>query len=856
MTNEATSAILARLDAIEARLAALEQRLGMRAETPSRIEPKASPAVDGPVRQPDANAPPPRPRYGAQPAAGPSLEPAPSAGATSDALRPLREWLAGGNTLTRVGIVILFFGVAFLLRYFAEIADVPIEAKLAGAALGGLALAGLGMRLARARPAYGLSLQGAGMGIVYLTVFAAFRLYDALPAWPAIALLAGVALATIGLALAHDSQALAALAFAGGFAAPMLIDTGQHEPALLFAWFAVLNGALFAIAWRRSWRALVVLGFVFTFALGLAWGWHFYRPRHYGTVQPFLALFFLFYVGIAVLHARRAPLDARAPVDGVLVFGVPLVGFALQAGIVRSFRYGEAWSAVALAAFYGALWLWLRGRAEPGLPRLAKAFGALAIVFATLALPFALEARWTSAGWAIEAAAVYWLGVVQRQRLARAFALVVALAAAAAYLWSWPEADGTFVASAAFFGAMLIGVGALAIVYVADRHVDAVGVIERKLMTFVLAWGIAWTLLAGVREVDARFAGALAINAALAWSIGIAALALAASRLLHWPRIAWAFMLVLPALVVAGMMLFDEERTTLVAAGWIVWPLAWAVQVAGLRFVEDAAAQGTPTQRASWTDWHVATAVAFVAWIAWEASEWTGRVTPRGSVWIACAAALPAVAYLAAVTRWRFASFWPLRDRAEAYGRRAGVLVAAAVGVWFVGVNAISPGDTRPWPFVPLANPLDVTLALALFVLWHWSAAWARASAAQRGTALGVMAFVAVNGALVRTAHHWGHVPWRFDALFHYRPLQAALTLGWTACALALMVLARRRGAREVWLAGAALLALVVAKLFLLDLAALSGLTRVVAFLGVGALLLVIGYVAPLPPARDEHVAS
>jgi uncharacterized membrane protein len=50
------------------------------------------------------------------------------------------------------------------------------------------------------------------------------------------------------------------------------------------------------------------------------------------------------------------------------------------------------------------------------------------------------------------------------------------------------------------------------------------------------------------------------------------------------------------------------------------------------------------------------------------------------------------------------------------------------------------------------------------------------------------------------------------------------------------------------------LLAAVIVKLFAIDLAALSGLTRVVAFLGVGALLLVIGYVAPLPPASNDRV--
>ncbi|HEX4882885.1 MAG TPA: DUF2339 domain-containing protein [Casimicrobiaceae bacterium] len=873
-------AVLDRLAAVEARLGRIEQRIGIGqpavgepltatpvATAPLGVGAAAAPAAEAPaaesppVATPGADAPPPRPAYGriAAPADAFTTEPARVQGAQERAtavtagpgpLGVVRDWLVGGNTLTRVGIVILFFGVAFLLRYFAELVTVPIEAKLGAAAAGGLALAALGVRLARERPAYGLSLQGAGMGIVYLTVFAAFRLYEALPPLPSIVLLVATAGITVALALRHDSQALAALAFAGGFLAPVLIDTGTDAPALLFSWFAVLNAAVFAIAWRRAWRALNVLGFAFTFALGLTWGWSFYRPHHFATVQPFLALFFLFYVGIAILYARRSP-EATAPVDGVLVFGVPLVGFALQAGIVRDFRYGEAWSAVLLAAFYAALWLALRRRPEAGLVRLAKAFAALAVVFATLAVPFALDARWTSAGWAIEAAAVYWLGVVQRQRLARLFAVVVEVAAAVAFLWDAPPHTGTFLANATFVGMALIGLAGLAIVLVADRHPDVVGPRERTWLWGLFAWGAAWWLAAGVLEMDRRFDGARAINASLAWGAGTALAALGASRALRWPRAAWLFVIVLPSMALAGAALLDLERTTLTGYGGLAWPFAWLVHAAGLRIAD--AGNGTPRQHARLRDLHVATAVALVGWVAWEASEWTGRATEDGTAWIACAAALPAVAYLAWVTRGRSARTWPLGLHGDAYGRVAGTVIAIALAAWFVGVNAISPGDPWPLPYLPMANPLDVTLLATLAVLWAWSGAWARLTTGQRVAAGAAGLFVALNGGIVRAAHHWGDVAWDAEALFAYRPLQVTLTLAWTVCALALMVIATRRVLREVWLAGAALLAVVVAKLFLLDLAALSGLTRVIAFLGVGALLLVIGWLAPLPPARDEQ---
>jgi uncharacterized membrane protein len=61
------------------------------------------------------------------------------------------------------------------------------------------------------------------------------------------------------------------------------------------------------------------------------------------------------------------------------------------------------------------------------------------------------------------------------------------------------------------------------------------------------------------------------------------------------------------------------------------------------------------------------------------------------------------------------------------------------------------------------------------------------------------------------------------------KTVQAALTLAWTATALVLMVWASRRASRARWLTGAALLAVVVVKLFVVDLATLSGLQRVVA---------------------------
>lgn len=81
---------------------------------------------------------------------------------------------------------------------------------------------------------------------------------------------------------------------------------------------------------------------------------------------------------------------------------------------------------------------------------------------------------------------------------------------------------------------------------------------------------------------------------------------------------------------------------------------------------------------------------------------------------------------------------------------------------------------------------------------------------------------------------------------------QTSLSIAWTVFGLVAAVYAAKGGHREVWLVGAGLIGLVVVKLFLVDLAGTGTLARVVSFLTVGGLLLLVGYVAPMPGRSPE----
>ena len=127
------------------------------------------------------------------------------------------------------------------------------------------------------------------------------------------------------------------------------------------------------------------------------------------------------------------------------------------------------------------------------------------------------------------------------------------------------------------------------------------------------------------------------------------------------------------------------------------------------------------------------------------------------------------------------------------------------------------------------------------------------------GLARAVLVLLAVwwvNGILLRTLALVGGVPWSYDALWESAFIQTSIAIAWTVVALVCMWMAARGARRIFWFAGAGALALVVAKLFLVDIARTGGLGRAVAFIGVALLILLIGYVAPLPPrARQREEA-
>lgn len=439
-------------------------------ELPAELAPVAMVAEPSQPLPDDVWTPAPTPRAPQEPVAprGPNL--------IERAISGARNWLLGGNTVLRVGVVLLFLGLAFLLRYATEGMVVPIELRYAGVAAAAVGLLGLGWWLRLRNSNYGLMLQGTGIAVLYLTVFAAMRLHPLIDPSAALGLLVAITVFSAILAITQDALGLACAAALGGFAAPILTSTGAGNHVALFSYFALLNAGILAIAWFKAWRLLNLIGFVGTFGIGFAWGLRSYTPELLWSTEPFLILFFLMYLVIGLLFTRRKLLEMNdAPedgsrgallrwsaakgdyVDGSLLFGPPLVGFGLQFALVQHLEFAAAFSALGLGVIYmGLARLLSGGRAL----LLAETCLALGVIFASLAIPLGLDARWTAAAWAVEGAGIFWLGLRQQRPLARAFGVLLQLGSALAFLSELRVGDHTLLDGAPL-GALLLGAALL-----------------------------------------------------------------------------------------------------------------------------------------------------------------------------------------------------------------------------------------------------------------------------------------------------------------------------------------------------------------------------------------------------------
>ncbi len=751
-----------------------------------------------------------------------------------------RRWFTEGNVPVKVGVIVLFVGVAYLFKYAADQGwlRVPIEFRFLGVAIAALAALGFAWRKRESHRAFALSLQGGAIGVLILTIFAAYRLYALLPPAFAFALLVVVVAGAGALAVLQDSLALALLAIVGGFLAPILITTGSNNHVALFSYYALLNAAIFVIAWIKPWRALNLVGFAFTFGIGTLWGVLSYRPELFASTEPFLLLFFAFYLLLPLLYALRLTPAQRDFVDGSLVFGTPLIAFALQAALLHGDRMQLAFSAAVVAAIYLVLATLELRRLKLNL--LGESHALLALGFATLAVPLALSARTTACTFALEGAALIWLGLRQQRRVPRWIGYALQALAGLAFVFGYGgDTDARPLLNGEFFGALILALAGLT----SSRLLARAGG-RAQLTTTFFAWGALWWYFADGNEID-RFATA---GLHTDWWLGFIAMSALLAGEVH-RRFDWRECLVPAAAAIAlglpfiALPLLDGHGPL---EGWAI--PAWALWlIAAWRTLPTLIESHAAASRFM----HLVYLWIVALLLGAELAHLADTHFHLSEVWVDLAALMPAATlFLLALWRARPAR-WPLGDNAEMLRNALLASLTVLLGLgWLFGL--VNEGRPAPLAYLPVLNPLELAQVgfLTLLALWYRQAeseGTALTNAEFRARALALAGVVLLTTVTLRSAHFIGGVTWS-EALMESPLAQAALSIAWTLAGIAAMLVGQRRGSRAVWFGGAALMGVVLVKLLLIDRQYLHDLPAIVGVLVVGVLLVAVGYFAPVPP--------
>jgi uncharacterized membrane protein len=774
---------------------------------------------------------------------------------------PLFEWFAGIHIMVQIGVIVLLFGVGFLVRYAAEQGWFPLELRLISAALLGMGLAVVGWRLRQRAHSYGLALIGSGFGVVYITTYGAYAFYGMLPATLAFAIFVGLGVAYACMALLNDAVILAFLAVVGAFLAPILAADEGGSHVVLFGYYAVVNTGILALAWFKSWRRLNLVGFLFTVAVGVSWGASSYTPELLSSTEPFLVLFWLFYLTISVWYAQRGDDQSHDLLDTFLLFANPLAAFACQAGLlVGDTSNWLANSALVMASVYAGLsLLFVRRWRAPGLVIESLIF--LAIFFLAIAIPLLFDPHVTAAIWAILGTGLVWLGA-QRQRLWTHFCgMVVYAAASIGFADVWRTGDlaalPPFV-NHLFVSMVILSLAILSGSFMLHRRREQWPLAAPVLSVSSLCAGLVWWFGGGLNQIVAVWAAPtqamllvsfVALSCAVAEGVGSA---------LRWPDLRYVMLGMLPFAGLMTLLRWWEGEPMLAGGGWYAWPLVLAVHLLMLwRWRERP-----------WLALYHAGGVWWLTLLlvrlALDRLDGQGANERWGAI---LQLAIPTVIlWLVGPLQPRMP--WPIGGQPLAYVRLAATPLALFLWLMTTVVSLSEPGVDWLLPDWPLLNPLDWAVLLVAAVVGWWLArlrstpnpppvGWVRLAA----WLLALTAFLWINAGMARAVHHLTDTPFTWGDLYGSATLQTTYAISWGVLALLLMLMAHRHGQREagwqaIWYAGAGVLALTVLKLFLVDLANTGAVERIVSFISVGLLIIVIAYFWPLPPQRADVQAD
>ena len=318
------------------------------------------------------------------------------------------EQTLGRNWFAIIGALAVVLGIGFFLKLAFDNNWIGDTGRVALGVVVGLALLGAGEYAQRRVPRWAQPVTAGGAAILYLSIYAAFGLYQLIRPDVAFLLLAIVVVVASLLALRYESIVIGLLGVIGAFISPVLLGPELPDPRMLIVYILLIDIGILGISTFRNWRWFTLVGWVGSYGLFAYWLAYFpgYDPALTHIVLT--GVFLTFAAATPLFHIlwRRMP----GPAD-LSLMSINATGYFVLTSVILWDDYGGWFGLIAfsLSAFYGLIALLALKRSGTQV-RVAVFSLAIAIVFLTIAFPLQFSGYSVAIAWAAQGAMFAWMG--------------------------------------------------------------------------------------------------------------------------------------------------------------------------------------------------------------------------------------------------------------------------------------------------------------------------------------------------------------------------------------------------------------------------------------------------------------
>lgn len=780
------------------------------------------------------------------------------------------NWLIKGNIIAKVAIVILFLGLSYLFKYSIEHNYMSPEIRILGAVILGIGLLAAGWKLRLKRQIYALILQGGGIAVLYLTIFAAFKLYELVPALLTFAILVVICSTSILFAILQRAMSLAIIACVGGYVTPILLSDGSGNHVALFSYYLMISTAILLISITQSWRSLNLLGFLFTFVISLVWGINNFTSEFYIECQIFIFANLVIYGILAVLLSVRSirTEEYQNIIDLLLLFGAPLCGFGLQYAITQQWEFGPAFSSLGFGLFYLAGAYIILHKWKSLAKTISLFWLAIGVSFITLSIPLALSANWTALLWMFEGTAITWITLSQKYYRTALFGALITLLGIISVLISLAYNQITPILFTLLSGisSIILFINACLWHYYGQKT-EITRVIKLSYLSISIISWILWILLSVPLFLDQTpFEISLillceTVSVWLWYFIG---------RKINWSIICNGMLLLWIALIIS--LYKSESASCYYLSDYWICSLAWIITFIScyvyLYKINSAKINNNLINDNHLILLHISLFWMLLYWLLQElihifdALPW-GYEVIKWSLMATIACSIILLFYFL-IKRQYITSFLLIKSYWA-----VGLLPLIGYIAYYLVAGLSMSGQIIYWSYIPIINPLEESAIFSLLMFSVWIKLMTNYVQFDNKTtnfvswniplpnwiliSLVTLTFLWGNSVVLRCLSQIFDITWNTHTLWHNNIVQMTASLLWMLSAVILIAIGHRYSFRKIWYSGQLIQITVIIKLIFVDIQETDGLLRAFAFIGIALLMLLIGYLAPIPPKQGDE---